>query len=163
MRRPYRTLNDCEMQHSADAGFLQDRYFSFKQGLNVAVLAKILLVDDERGFVAVLAQRLTRRHYLVTAAHSGKEALARLEEEKNIEVVILDVEMPVLDGIETLKRIRKKWPLVEVVMLTGHATIDSAVKAIKMGACDYLIKPIEIEQLVSKSRKQPAESDIGIS
>ncbi len=119
----------------------------------MTALAKILLVDDEREFVVVLTQRLAKRNYSVTFAHSGKDALARLQEEKNIEVVILDVKMPVLDGIETLKRIRKKWPLVEVVMLTGHATIDSAVNAIKMGACDYLMKPVEIEQLVSKIEK----------
>ena len=119
----------------------------------MTALAKILLVDDERDFVAILTQRLTRRNYSVTSAHSGKDALAQLEENKDIEVVILDVKMPGLDGIETLKRIKKKWPLPEVIMLTGHSTLDSAINAIKLGAYDYLLKPIDIEQLVSKIEK----------
>jgi len=121
--------------------------------LKVTALAKILLVDDEREFVAVLNQRLTKRNYRVTVAHSGKDALAHLEEDKDIEVVLLDAKMPGLDGIETLKRIKMKWPLVEVIMLTGHSTLDSAINAIKIGAYDYLLKPIEMEQLVSKIEK----------
>lgn len=113
-------------------------------------LAKVLLVDDERKFVAILTQRLIKRNYSVTFAHSGKDALAQLEEDKDIEVVILDIKMPGLNGIETLKLIRNKWPLVEVIMLTGHSTINSAINAIKLGAYDFLLKPIEIEKLVSK-------------
>jgi DNA-binding NtrC family response regulator len=116
----------------------------------VTALAKVLLVDDEREFVAILTRRLTKRNYAVTFAHSGNDALAQLEEDKDIEVVILDVKMPGLDGIDTLKLIKNKWPLVEVIMLTGHSTLDSAVNAIKLGACDYLLKPIEIEKLASK-------------
>ncbi len=116
-------------------------------------MAKILLVDDEREFVAILNQRLTKRNYPVTFAHSGKDALAQLEEDRDTEVVILDVKMPGLDGIETLKRIKKKWPLVEVIMLTGHSQINSAVNAIKLGAYDYILKPIEMEELVSKIEK----------
>ena len=116
----------------------------------MTALAKVLLVDDEREFATILTQRLTRRNYSVAFAHSGKDALAQLEEDKDIEIVILDVKMPGLDGIETLKLIRKKWPLVEVIMLTGHSTLDSAINAIKIGAYDYLLKPIEMEQLVSK-------------
>jgi len=119
----------------------------------VTALAKILLVDDEREFVAVLNQRLTKRSYCITFAHSGKDALAQLEEDKNIEVVLLDAKMPGLDGIETLKRIKTKWPLVEVIMLTGHSTLDSAVNAIKKGAFDYLLKPIDMAQLISKIEK----------
>lgn len=116
-------------------------------------MTRVLLVDDESEFVAILTQRLARRNYSVTFAHSGKDALAQLEEDKDIEVVILDVKMPELDGIETLKLIRKKRPLIEVVMLTGHSTLDSAVNAIQLGAFDYLLKPIDIEQLVSKIEK----------
>jgi DNA-binding NtrC family response regulator len=119
----------------------------------VTASAKILIVDDEREFVAILTQRLTKRDYSVTFAHTGKDALAQLEEYKDIEVVILDVKMPGLDGIETLRLIRKKWPLIEVIMLTGHSTLDSAINAIKLGAYDYLLKPIELEQLVSKVKK----------
>ena len=123
------------------------------KGLNVTTLAKVLLVDDEREFVAILTQRLTNRNCSVTFAHNGKGGLAQLEEDKNIEIVILDVQMPGLNGIETLKRIKKTWPLVEVIMLTGHSTIDSAIDAIKLGACDYILKPFKIDELVSKIEK----------
>jgi DNA-binding NtrC family response regulator len=119
----------------------------------VTALAKVLLVDDEREFVAILTQRLTKRNCSVTFAHNGKDALAQLEEDKDIEVVILDAKMPGVDGIETLKLIKEKWPLVEVIMLTGHSTIDSAINAIKLGAYDYILKPIEMEELVSKIEK----------
>jgi len=119
----------------------------------VTASAKILLVDDEREFVAILTQRLTKRNYSVAFAHSGKDALAQLEDAKDIDVVILDVKMPGLDGIETLKRIKEKWPLIEVIMLTGHSTLDSAIDAIKIDANDYLLKPVEMEQLVSKIKK----------
>jgi DNA-binding NtrC family response regulator len=119
----------------------------------VTALAKVLLVDDEREFVAILTQRLSKRSYSVTCAHSGKDALAQLEKDKDIEVVTLDVKMPGLDGIETLKLIKEKRPLVEVIMLTGHSTLNSAINAIKIGACDFLLKPIEIEQLVLKMER----------
>ena len=115
--------------------------------------AKILLVDDEREFVAILTQRLTKRNYSVAFAHSGNDALVQLEDDKEIDVVILDVKMPGVDGIETLKLIKEKWPLIEVIMLTGHSTLDSAIDAIKIDANDYLLKPIEMEQLVSKIKK----------
>lgn len=108
------------------------------------------MVDDEHAFVAALAQRLTARNYSVTCAYSGKEALTRLEQDRDIEVVILDIKMPGLDGIEALKLIKAQWPLVEVVMLTAHSTIASAIHAIKLGAFDYLVKPTEIKQLTSK-------------
>ena len=119
----------------------------------MSALAKVLLVDDEREFVAILSQRLTRRNFSVTSAHNGKGALAQLEEDEDVEVVILDVKMPGVDGIETLKLIKEKWPLVEVIMLTGHSTIESAINTIKLGAYDYILKPIEMEELVSKIEK----------
>ena len=119
----------------------------------MTALAEILLVDDEPEFVAILNQRLTKRNFRVTCAHSGRDALAQLKGDKDIEVVLLDAKMPGLDGIETLKRIKKKWPLIEVIMLTGHSTLDSAINAIKIGAYDYLLKPIEMKQLVSKIEK----------
>jgi DNA-binding NtrC family response regulator len=77
----------------------------------------------------------------------------QLEDDKEIDVVILDVKMPGVDGIETLKLIKEKWPLIEVIMLTGHSTLYSAIDAIKIDANDYLLKPIEMEQLVSKIKK----------
>ena len=119
----------------------------------MTALVKVLLVDDEREFVTILTQRLTKRNCSVTIAHNGNDALAQLEGDKDIEVVILDVKMPGPNGIETLKLIKEKLPLVEVIMLTGQSTIDSAIDAIKLGAYDYILKPIEIEELVSKIEK----------
>ena len=94
-----------------------------------------------------------------------EEALDKLEQSAKYEVVILDVKMPGIDGIETLKRIKKSHPLVEVIMLTGHATVESAIEGMKLGAFDYLMKPCDIDDLVSKvdeatARKQLHEEKI---
>jgi DNA-binding NtrC family response regulator len=113
-------------------------------------LAKVLFVDDEIPFVEALTKRLTKRELDILPAYSGDEALKRLAEQSDIEVVILDVKMPGMDGIETLKGIKNKFPLVEVIMLTGHATVESAIEGMKLGAFDYLMKPCEIEILVAK-------------
>ena len=109
-----------------------------------------LLVDDEKVFVEALAQRLEARGFKVDCAFSGAEALARLEKERSMDIVVLDRRMPELDGIQVLKEIKKLHPLVEVIILTGHAEIDSAVDAVKHGAFDYLEKPCGIEQLLLK-------------
>ncbi len=110
----------------------------------------VLLVDDEVPFVETMEKRLTKRNYIVITANDGQEALDVLEKNKNIDVIILDVKMPRLDGIETLKEIKKRLPLAEVLMLTGHATVETAIDGMKLGAYDYLMKPCDIEQLVSK-------------
>jgi len=113
-------------------------------------IANILLVDDEVPFVEAMTRRLTRRELHVETAFSGPEALERLEAQGNIEVVILDVKMPGMDGIQTLQAIKSKYPLVEVIMLTGHATVESAIDGMKLGAFDYLMKPCDMEILVDK-------------
>ena len=113
-------------------------------------LGNVLLVDDEEPFVATMIKRLTKRGFDVQGAFSGDAALKALAEHPNIQVVILDVKMPGMDGIETLKEIKRQFPLVEVIMLTGHATVESAIEGMKQGAFDYLMKPCEIETLVSK-------------
>jgi DNA-binding NtrC family response regulator len=97
-------------------------------------IAKVLLVDDEIPFVETMTKRLTKRDLDIIPAFSGNEALKRLKENDNIEVVILDVKMPGMDGIEALQEIRKRYPLVEVIMLTGHATVESAIDGMKLGA-----------------------------
>jgi DNA-binding NtrC family response regulator len=112
--------------------------------------AKILLVDDEQGFVDTMAKRLTKRGQEVRIAYSGQEAMTALEDWNSADVVVLDVKMPGMDGIEVLKRIKGSWPLVEVVMLTGHATVESAIDGMKNGAFDYLLKPCEIDALMAK-------------
>ncbi len=113
-------------------------------------IANILLVDDEVPFVDTMIKRLTKRNMDVLPAYGGEEALKKLKENKRVEVVILDVKMPGMDGIETLKEIKKAFPLVEVIMLTGHATVESAIDGMKLGAFDYLMKPSDIDVLVEK-------------
>lgn len=110
---------------------------------------KVLLVDDEKEFVETLAERMETRGLKVSRAYSGEECLERISEEKS-DVVILDVLMPGKDGIETLKEIKQKYPLIEVIMLTGHGTIETAIDGLKLGAYDYLMKPTETADLVSK-------------
>ena len=114
---------------------------------------RLLLVDDERQFVEIMTQRLARRDFEVTAAFSGQEALDRLEVDAGVDVVLLDVKMPGMDGIETTRRIKQAHPLVEILILTGHAAIDSAVEAIRHGAYDYLMKPTDLDVLIMKVRQ----------
>ncbi|MCD6305659.1 MAG: response regulator [Deltaproteobacteria bacterium] len=110
---------------------------------------RVLLVDDEKDFVDALAERLSMRNYDVTVALRGEEALDKLRQ-YNFDVVILDVRMPGIDGNEVLSEIKRIKPLTEVIMLTGHATVESAIEGMKQGAYDYLIKPCETEDLVTK-------------
>ena len=109
----------------------------------------VLLVDDEVPFVETMTKRLSKRQLMVLPAYSGREALEKLEKNA-VDVVILDVKMPGMDGIETLREIKKAHPLVEVIMLTGHATVETAVKGMILGAFDYLMKPCEIDELLVK-------------
>lgn len=113
-------------------------------------IAKVLLVDDEVPFVDTMIKRLTKRNLEVLPAYAGEESLKKLAENKRVEVVVLDVKMPGMDGIETLKEIKRQFPLVEVIMLTGHATVESAIEGMKLGAFDYLMKPSDIDLLVEK-------------
>ncbi|MBW1775447.1 MAG: response regulator [Deltaproteobacteria bacterium] len=110
----------------------------------------VMLVDDEVPFVETMTKRLKKRDLRVISAHSGEESLEMLSKNQNLDVVILDVKMPGMDGIDTLKEIKKGYPLAEVVMLTGHATVETAIEGMKQGAYDYLMKPCEIEDLLKK-------------
>ncbi|WP_028586774.1 response regulator [Desulfocurvus vexinensis] len=110
---------------------------------------KVLLVDDEQGFVEAMEKRLTKRGMVVRTALSGEAALEALQT-AGTEVVVLDVKMPGMDGVETLRRIKAEFPLVEVIMLTGHGTVETAIEGMRLGAFDYLMKPCEIEDLVAK-------------
>lgn len=128
-------------------------------------IATIMLVDDEVPFVEAMTKRLMRRDLEVEQAFSGKEAIGKLADGGKAEVVILDVKMPGMDGIDTLKEIKSKVPLVEVIMLTGHATVESAIEGMKLGAFDYLLKPCDMEHLISKvseaaSKKRQHEEKI---
>jgi DNA-binding NtrC family response regulator len=117
------------------------------------MIAKVLLVDDESPFVEALSKRLTMRELQISIALSGPEALEKLEKEPSIDVVVLDVKMPGMDGIETLKAIKARHPLIEVIMLTGHATVESAIDGMKVGALDYLMKPCDMDVLMAKVRE----------
>ncbi|MBN2032108.1 MAG: response regulator [Deltaproteobacteria bacterium] len=113
-------------------------------------LASVLLVDDEIPFVETITKRLTRRNLDILAAYSGDEALEKLKAHNDVEVIILDVKMPGKDGIETLEEIKRLHPLKEVIMLTGHATVETAIEGMRLGAFDYLMKPCDIDLLVAK-------------
>lgn len=123
----------------------------------------VLLVDDEVPFVETMTKRLKKRDLVVNVAFSGQEALEILDKHRNTDVVILDVKMPGMDGIETLEKMKKSYPLTEVVMLTGHATVESAIEGMKKGAYDYLMKPCDIDQLMQKveeaTQKKRAHED----
>jgi len=113
---------------------------------------RVLLVDDEEQFVETLAQRLEARDFTVATAFNGDQALEYVRG-KDVDVVVLDVLMPGLSGIDTLREMKRIRPLTEVIMLTGHATVETAIEGMKLGAFDYLMKPTEIEDLVEKINK----------
>ncbi len=111
---------------------------------------KMMLVDDEERFLQTTSKLLAKKGYDVVTALSGTEALEKLISQ-NTHVVILDVKMPGMDGNATLKEIKKLYPMVEVIMLTGHATVESAIDGLKSGAIDYLMKPADIEEIIEKA------------
>ncbi len=113
---------------------------------------KVLIVDDEVDFRETIVKRLRDRNLEVADAESGMAALERLASQ-DIDVVVLDVKMPGLDGIETLREIKKKWPLVEVIMLTGHASVESGIQGMQLGAFDYVMKPVALDELLEKVRQ----------
>ena len=110
---------------------------------------KVLLVDDETSFVETLKRRLTLRRLEVLTAASAAEALALLAEQEP-DVVVLDVRMPGMDGIEATREIRRTHPTVEVILLTGHASLEASMEGMTMGAFDYLLKPVSIDELIFK-------------
>ena len=111
--------------------------------------SKILLVDDETAFTANMSKLLNSRGYRVTTADSGQAAIGLLDEE-DFDVIVLDLKMPGMDGIATLREIQKQGLFTETLILTGHGSIDTALEAVKLGAYDYLTKPCEIDELVAK-------------
>jgi len=125
----------------------------------VKIPVEILLVDDERDFVEMLSLRLGEEGHRIRPAYSGEEALKALEAADS-DVVILDIKMPGMDGITALKLIKAKHPLVEVILLTGHGAVETAVEGLKSGAFDYILKPADFAELLSKleaARRRKAE------
>jgi DNA-binding NtrC family response regulator len=110
---------------------------------------QVLLVDDEVDFVQTVTKRLKRNKLSVEGVHSGDDALHHLAGNP-IDVVVLDMKMPGMDGLETLREIKARQPLVEVIMLTGHASVEAAIDGMEAGAFDYLMKPVEFDELLYK-------------
>lgn len=113
---------------------------------------KLLLVDDEKEFTDTLAERLTLRKFNVTKAYSGEEALT-LVPDNAFDVVILDVMMPGISGMDVLQLIHDVAPLTQVIMLTGHATVKNAIEGMKQGAYDFLLKPADTDLLIEKIKE----------
>ena len=111
--------------------------------------SRVLLVDDETIFTKNMAKLLKFRGYEVAAVNSGDAAIRELEQSR-FDVIVLDLKMPGMDGITTLKEIMKLGLFTETLILTGHGSIDTALEAMKLGAYDYLTKPCEIDELVAK-------------
>ena len=112
-------------------------------------IVKVLLVDDEAEFLETLIKRIKKRNVDISGVNSGEEALKVLARNQ-VDVVVLDVRMPGMDGIETLRALKKAYPLTEVIMLTGHASVEAAVEGMELGAFDYLMKPMQIDDLLYK-------------
>jgi two-component system, OmpR family, response regulator CpxR len=113
---------------------------------------RVLLIDDEREFVDTLGDRLETRDFIIYQAYDGAQGLETLRHTE-IDVVVLDVLMPGMNGIEVLREVKKINPLTEVIMLTGHSTIESAIEGLKLGAFDYLMKPSDTKDLIGKILK----------
>lgn len=111
--------------------------------------AHVLLVDDEQDFLDLLSERLGARGMMVTTANCGKEVL-KLISGKEFDIVVLDLSMPGMDGLETMKRIKQLRPNIETIMLTGHASLQSGIEAMKCGAGDYLEKPADMKKLLKR-------------
>ena len=113
---------------------------------------KVLLVDDEPHFVKLLAERLAGRGFNVETAGGGSEAIERAQEEP-YDAIVLDLLMPEMDGLETLKQLKEINPDLQVILLTGHGTIDQGVEAMKLGAMDFVEKPADFKELLEKIKK----------
>jgi two-component system, OmpR family, response regulator len=113
---------------------------------------RVLVVDDEDDFRNTLIKRLEARLVSVTGAAGGNEALALLKEQ-DFEVVVLDVKMPGKDGIETLQEMKKLKPQTQIILLTGHASVEAGIQGMRLGAFDYIIKPVPLDELLDKMQQ----------
>lgn len=116
---------------------------------------KVLLVDDEEDFLEIMSERMTARGMEVTTCTSAQEAIDQIKEE-NFDAIILDFMMPGMDGFQALREIKAKRPELQIILLTGHATVEKGVEAMKMGATDFLEKPADIEALEKKIKDASA-------
>jgi DNA-binding NtrC family response regulator len=117
---------------------------------------KVLIVDDEEDFLKIMAERMRARDMEVTTCLSAEEALIKIKEE-SFDAILLDFMMPGMDGMRALKEIKVKNPESQIILLTGHATIEKSVEAMKLGAADFLEKPADIEALEKKIKDAKAK------
>ncbi len=112
-------------------------------------ILRILIADDEVEFASTIVARLKLRNFAASMANSGKEALAAIEEEQP-DVLLLDLKMPDLDGLEVLASLKEKHPGLAVIILTGHGSFDAGLKGMELGAYDYIMKPVDLNLLITK-------------
>ncbi len=117
---------------------------------------KVLLVDDERDFLETLGERMRARDMDVATATSARDALKMVGEEA-YDAVVLDLMMPEMDGLEALKALKEKRPELQVILLTGHATVEKGIEAMKMGAMDFVEKPADLSELMDKIKRAQAK------
>ncbi len=120
---------------------------------------KVLLVDDEKDFLTTLEERMTIRDMAVQATTSARDALKMIMVE-SFDVMVLDLMMPEMDGIELLKTVKIKQPELQIILLTGHGTIEKGMEAMRLGAADFIEKPADIEILLEKIKKAQARKMI---
>jgi DNA-binding NtrC family response regulator len=120
---------------------------------------KVLLVDDEKDFIETLAERMRTRGMKVETTTSPKDAIKKTEKE-SFDVIVLDLMMPEMDGLKTMSALREKNPDLQIILLTGHATVEKGVAAMKLGAVDFLEKPIDLAVLNEKIKKAKAQKMI---
>jgi DNA-binding NtrC family response regulator len=114
--------------------------------------ARVLIVDDEEAFADNIAKLISKRGYDIKAVYNGQSALTALDED-DFDVIILDLKMPGMDGLTTLKNIKGKKPSVEVIILTGHGSMESGIDGIQLGAFDFIMKPVRFDELYDKIRQ----------
>ena len=122
---------------------------------------KVLLVDDEKDFLEIMAQRMAARGFEITTAESAAQALSFIDT-KPFDAIVMDFQMPGMDGMEALKAIKAKSPELQIILLTGYATVEKTVEAMQAGASDFLEKPADIEVLAKKIKKATADKNIQV-
>lgn len=120
---------------------------------------KVLLVDDEKDFLSIMSERMKTRGMDVFTAASAKEAIQMVEAE-SFDAIILDLQMPGMDGLEALKALKAKKPELQVILLTGHATVEQSIQAMKLGAMDLMEKPADLKALTEKIENARAKKMI---
>jgi DNA-binding NtrC family response regulator len=120
---------------------------------------KILLVDDEKDFTEVLSERMETRGFSVEIADSGPVAIEKVKE-RAYDAIILDLAMPEMDGIDVLKILLKENPDLQIIFLTGHATLEKGIEAVKLGAVDFMEKPVDIDTLLEKVNDAKTKRDL---